>query len=762
MKKSLITIILLSLFVNISLRAQVAVNSDGSSPDASAMLDVKSTATGMLIPRMTTVQRTAISSPANGLLVFDTDTKSFWFYEGVSPGWVELRASNNNTVLSDANGDTKVQVEKNPDEDIIRFDQAGTEFFRMDSGRLEVLNTGRSVFLGEGAGINDDLTDNRNVFAGWNAGNQNTAGYENTAFGYVALRNNTTGNYNTADGSSALFYNTVGSYNTAAGLGALYTNTSGDNNTASGCAALFSNSTGYENTAIGYKSLFANSTGFWNTALGTNAGQNITAGSNNIIIGAYVNAPSATASNQLNIGNTVYGDLASGYLGLGTTAPSATLDVNGSMRYVDGKQAAGLILVSDVSGNANWASGDTVNSGGWTVNGYYVFNNTDSVGVGTSTPAATLDVNGSMRYVDGKQAAGLILVSDASGNANWASGDTVNSGGWTVNGNYVFNTTDSIGIGTATPLARLEVNGRIAQTGTGQSVFLGQGAGAADDLTNNQNVFVGYMAGNMNNTGIYNTANGYKALFANTTGGNNSASGYKALLSNTSGSHNTATGYTALTKNTTGTRNTAAGSWTLYRNTTGSNNTALGYSALSNGATWSNSTALGYDAEPGASNKIMIGNSSVTWIGGQVSWTSVSDERAKSKVREDVKGLDFILKLRPVTYYFDKDATDRLFGTADSSDYPAKYEIETIKQSGFLAQEVETAARQAGYDFSGVKKPKGDAGYYGLSYAEFVVPLVKGMQEQQQMIAEQQQTNEKLRQIIDELIAEIREIRDGK
>ncbi len=79
--------ILLSLSVTligaIAINAQsVSVNTDGSTADASSILDVKSTTKGMLVPRMTTAQRTAIITPANGLLVYDTDAKSFWYYNG--------------------------------------------------------------------------------------------------------------------------------------------------------------------------------------------------------------------------------------------------------------------------------------------------------------------------------------------------------------------------------------------------------------------------------------------------------------------------------------------------------------------------------------------------------------------------------------------------------------------------------------------------------------------------------------------------------
>jgi len=141
----------------------------------------------------------------------------------------------------------------------------------------------------------------------------------------------------------------------------------------------------------------------------------------------------------------------------------------------------------------------------------------------------------------------------------------------------------------------------------------------------------------------------------------------------------------------------------------------------------------------------MLGNSSVTWIGGHSTWHSTSDEAVKNNIKEDVKGLDFILKLRPVTFNFDKDKMDQLISATDSSDYPEKYDVEKIKQSGFLAQEVEKAANSSGYDFSGVKSPEGDVKYYSLSYSEFVVPLVKAVQEQQAIIEELKEEISKLK-----------------
>ena len=87
--KKLISVIL-GLFLATTALAQdnVAINPNGTAPDNSAMLDISSTDKGLLIPRMTTGQRTSISSPAIGLMVYDTNTDGFWYYDGSS--WSEI------------------------------------------------------------------------------------------------------------------------------------------------------------------------------------------------------------------------------------------------------------------------------------------------------------------------------------------------------------------------------------------------------------------------------------------------------------------------------------------------------------------------------------------------------------------------------------------------------------------------------------------------------------------------------------------------
>lgn len=295
------------------------------------------------------------------------------------------------------------------------------------------------------------------------------------------------------------------------------------------------------------------------------------------------------------------------------------------------------------------------------------------------------------------------------------------------------------------------------------------------NTTGYENTAIGRQALFYNSTGYSNTATGYKSLRENTSGPANTANGNSALYTNTTGHSNTAAGYASIFSNTTGHENTASGNSALFSNTTGNFNTAMGISALANSVTGNNNTAVGnrallnltggyqniaigwgsgtHFAAPnvyntisigndgflnGFQNQVFIGNVSTAFIGGQVNWSTYSDSRIKNTVTEDVKGLDFINRLRPVTYYKSFAAITKLTNNKETEDYAGKYEAEKIKYSGFLAQEVEAAAKQSNYNFSGLHVPKNKIDLYSLSYAEFVVPLVKAVQEQQDIITNQQ------------------------
>jgi len=369
---------------------------------------------------------------------------------------------------------------------------------------------------------------------------------------------------------------------------------------------------------------------------------------------------------------------------------------------------------------------------------------------------------------------------------------------------------------------RITPKGQLEVFNSGNSVFVGEKAGEADDLSDNQNVMLGAEAGKATTSGSANSATGFQALISNTTGSYNTANGWRTLRHNTTGQTNTAVGYIALEKNTTGegnsalgrnalsnnidgnnnlgaggfsllnnatgnfntavghaalytnvaghvntavgayalnittgSENTGVGQGALEQNTTGSGNSGLGYAAGPNAGNRLNTTALGTFATTTANNQVRIGNG-VTSIGGPAAWSNTSDGRFKENVQENVPGLDFVLRLRPVTYHLNWELHDRFIGNDRKMLDPEHYQLlYSITHTGFIAQEVEAASDALGYDFSGIDKPSEENDPYALRYAEFTVPLVKAVQEQQEMIRALQEQAERQQALIDTLLAAI-------
>jgi len=109
--KELYFIITLLIISNATF-AQVGINTDNSAPDPSAMLDVKSTTMGVLIPRMTAAQRDLIASPANGLMIFCTDNNQYYTNKGTAavPNWIMISSQwlQNGKDISYSNGNVGI------------------------------------------------------------------------------------------------------------------------------------------------------------------------------------------------------------------------------------------------------------------------------------------------------------------------------------------------------------------------------------------------------------------------------------------------------------------------------------------------------------------------------------------------------------------------------------------------------------------------------------------------------------------------------
>jgi hypothetical protein len=348
------------------------------------------------------------------------------------------------------------------------------------------------------------------------------------------------------------------------------------------------------NTALGLGALANNTTGGANTAVGNNALTSNTTGSQN----------TASGWNAL-VGNTIGGENTA----MGALALNA--NTTGSGNTASGWSA----LTSNTTGNGNTASGAQA-----------LTNNTTGIGNTASGSGA--------------------LFSNTTGVQNTASGASA------------------------------------LQSSTTGDLNTASGANAmANNTTGSHNTASGSFALSANTTGGENTAGGGEALYSNTTGNSNTAMGEGALFYNTTGGGNTASGAGALSANTTGTSNTANGAEALANNTTGNNNIAIGPRAalgVSNGS--SNNIHIGSQGAANDSGTIHIGtpgtqtsffaagvrgvttgnNDAIPVVidsNGQLGTVS-SSRRFKEDIRDMDAGSSGLMRLRPVTFRYQKPFAD--------------------------------------------------------------------------------------------------------
>ena len=248
------------------------------------------------------------------------------------------------------------------------------------------------------------------------------------------------------------------------------------------------------------------------------------------------------------------------------------------------------------------------------------------------------------------------------------------------------------------------------------------GSGSLDALTasTNPNVAIGGGAlGAMTHGDGGNTACGYRTLEALTTGSGNTAVGLTTALALTTATNTTLLGVSAGAAITTGGDNNCMGNASGVEITTGANNVCLG-------------TSSGTTNNPGGaittgSNQIAIGNASSANAHIQIDWTVASDKRDKTDVTPLDMGLDFINKLEPVTYKWDKRAKYEEGNTPDGT------HKESWTDVGFLAQDVEEIEAEFGHKINDETNlttyMSEDKDSYGLTYAKFVPMLVKAVQE---------------------------------
>jgi chemotaxis protein histidine kinase CheA len=257
-----------------------------------------------------------------------------------------------------------------------------------------------------------------------------------------------------------------------------------------------------------------------------------------------------------------------------------------------------------------------------------------------------------------------------------------------------------------------------------------------DNTTGASNTAIGRIANTYNTTGSSNVSVGAAAMNKNTTGWGNISIGAYTSFTNTTGSVSTAVGYTALYTNPDKSYNTALGYRAGYA-TTQAANTFLGALAGENSTGGWNNTIIGYNAQASSAtvaNEITLGDSNISNIRcNTTSFSSLSDSRDKAEITnipEDA-GLQFIDKLRPVTFYWDRREwySDN---TSDGSKMNKVHSDETPnsgQRMGFIAQDVLEILNDYKYIKESGMVSESNPEKLEFALGSLVTPLVKAVQQ---------------------------------
>lgn len=480
-------------------------------------------------------------------------------------------------------------------------------------------------------------SSSRNTYLGYGSGNltsvpANLYNVNNTAIGFRTLQSVSGvafgGINNTGLGAFALTNTSTGGSNSGFGTRALELNTIGSNNMAIGHAALSNNTTGGSNVGIGVSSLIGNTIGNGNIGIGFNA--NVL--SNNLTNATAIGTLAAVSANNSMVLGSIAGvnsAIVSTNVGMGVTAPSTRLHVNGGFRLQNGSEAANYILQTDANGLTTWVSPLLINSKRFGVIGEDDIASQnrafDITGFGFEISNTTfptqpirLQADENATTIGGANTAiqsgnGYTYMNINSGqNLLYMNGDSIRvdkrlSYNSNINGTLTLHSlvpksyVDSLQTVNINKFWGLNGNvvspGAFIGTTNSQPLILRQAnvfSGKIDNLT--ANAFYGTLAGNLVTTGFNNVAVGNNSLAQNITGFSNTAIGTYALNFNTAN------------------QNTAVGQSALVTNTTGGNNTALGYNADVSANNLTNATVIGNGAIVTSSNAVQLGNGSVTQI----------------------------------------------------------------------------------------------------------------------------------------------------
>ncbi len=457
MKSKYLKILFLFFFISSSfffmeINAQVGINNDSSSPDASAILDIKSTDKGILIPRMTTVERQLITV-STGLLIYDTDLKSLVFYDGIN--WLSIRSG-----IFDVDNNTYISVEPTPDADQIDFNIDGNLelYMERESNEARLIFQRENIYIGKNTGDNT-LIDNQNIligsetgqngqeiretiiigdetakninsiserdiiigkYAGGGDASTTVSGISNSniLIGYEAGYNSTKGNYNIvmgnkAGGNSLSSTPTDYSYSVLLGYKAGSSKMDGVGSIALGLQALSWGDDNYYDVAIGTSSgQQIEGSATYNVTIGSFAGYNITSGQNNVAIGHRALSSLKEQHHNVALGYySGYGYTGNNSIFIGDKASpsqSSSLKTTDDLLFINNEYSDNPLIFG------NFATNYLQIGGSLNINNAFTFPTTD----GTNGQVLRTASNGNM-YWDG----GIITISKSGHTLTTSRGD---------------------------------------------------------------------------------------------------------------------------------------------------------------------------------------------------------------------------------------------------------------------------------------------------------------------------------------------------
>ena len=755
----------------LTLKAQnVAITDDAAyTAHPSAMLDVKSTNKGLLIPRMTTAQRNAISSPAAGLVVYDTNLGAIYYYDGLAWGRFaysgELFSSaENNVYLSNplwnlgigtstptgklevkgnasaADDDPIFEVRNKDGEIVFGVYHEGVRIFVSDDG-AKGSKGGFAVgsFSREAKGVSNELfrvtPDSVRIYLEEGPVKSSKGGFAVGSFSretkaisdYEFFRVTpdsvrvyipeepvksskggfAVGSFSRGSKAESIEYMSLTPKNYLIGHSAGKNLTTGEFNSFLGYEAGLYTTTGNYNAFLGYRSGYNNTTGHSNLFLGYWSGYSNTIGNLNTFVGYRAGALNTSGGE-----NT--------YLGSYTGSNNTTGSLNSFVGYYTGFQNTTGIGNSFFGNYAGYANTD----------GY------SNVFLGNKS-----GYNNIGGYSN-------VYIGDSTGYKNTYGGNNVyigNKAGYNANNDW-----SNVFIG---------YQSGYSTTISNSNVFVGNSAGRLTTW-GSQNVYIGDVAGERNVTGAQNVAIGV-AAGRNSSAGNNVFVGYGSGIANTSGPSNVFVGTQAGWNNTSGGNNVYIGSQSGYNNSGGSGNVFIGrYSGYNETASnrlvidnsfiltdtpanamiygqfdnknlrfnanigisrsWSTSYGLVVDGGTSTSYSMYVYKGAFAAGNGFV---SASDQRLKKDISSINNALEIIQSLNGVRFLWDKEQHPELGLTSN-------------KQIGMIAQNVEKVLPEL--------VTESEDGIKGVAYDKLTAVLVEAIKEQQQQIKTQQ---EKIQQL---------------